>query len=66
MSPIITVDPDIRSSKPVIAGTRIMVKNLPSLVAGGYDMKRILATYPELSAGQVESALEYAANVINE
>ena len=66
MSPIITVDPDICSGKPIIAGTRIMVKNILGLVAGGYDIKRILAAYPELSSEQVESALEYAANVINE
>ena len=66
MIPLITVHPDICSGKPVIAGTRIMVKNILGLVAGGYDIKRILASYPELAKEQVEAALKYAANVIDE
>lgn len=43
-----------------------MVKNIFGLMAGGYDIKRILGAYPELTSGQIESTLEYTANVINE
>ena len=62
----IVTDPAICSGKPVIKGTRIMVKNILGLVAGGYTLERILATYPELTIEQVQAALEYAAQVIDE
>jgi uncharacterized protein (DUF433 family) len=62
----IIVDPKICSGKPVIKGTRIMVKNILGMVAGGYTIDRILSAYPELSLEQVQAALEYAATVIDE
>jgi len=62
----IIVDPKICSGKPVIKGTRIMVKNILGMVAGGYTIDRILSAYPELSPEQVQAALEYAATVIDE
>ena len=66
MSEYITVDPKICSGKPVIRGTRIMVKNILGMVAGGYDLERILNAYPELTREMVQAALEYAAAVIDE
>ena len=62
----ITVDPRICGGKPVIRGTRIMVKNILGMVAGGYTVDRIVEEYPELAPGMVEAALEYAATVIDE
>jgi len=66
MNGYIVIDPKICSGKPVLRGTRIMVKNILGMVAGGYDMDRILGVYPELTREMIQSALEYAAAVIDE
>jgi uncharacterized protein (DUF433 family) len=62
----ITVDPQICSGKPCIRGTRIMLKNILGMVAGGYSIERIVAAYPELSREDISEALEYASEVIDE
>ncbi|MBS0179157.1 MAG: DUF433 domain-containing protein [Nitrospira sp.] len=62
----IVVDPNICSGKPTIRGTRIMVKNILGMVAGGYTMARIIDAYPELTTHDVTAALEYASQVIDE
>lgn len=62
----IVVDPNICSGKPTIRGTRIMVKNILGMVAGGYTRQQILDTYPELAPDDVTAALEYASHVIDE
>ena len=66
MDEFIVVDPKICSGKPVIHGTRIMVKNILGMVAGGYTVDQILAAYSELTGEMVQAALEYAAAVIDE
>ena len=66
MNDLIVVDPKICSGKPVIKGTRIMVKNILGMVAGGYNIDRVLEAYPELNREMVQAALEYAAMVIDE
>ena len=66
MTDWIVVDPNVCSGKPVIRGTRIMVKNILGMIAGGYTLERVLEAYPELTREMVEGALEYAANVIDE
>ena len=62
----ITVDPQICSGKPCIRGTRIMVKNILGIIAGGYSIEKILETYPELTSADVTAALDYARHVIDE
>ena len=66
MNTYIIVDPKICSGKPVIKGTRIMVKNILGMMAGGYSLDRVLDAYPELTHEMVQAALEYAAAVIDE
>lgn len=66
MNDSIVVDPEIRSGKPVIRGSRIMVKNILGMVAGGYTVEDILGAYPYLSQASVQSALEYTAMAVNE
>lgn len=66
MNSLIVIDPKICSGKPVIRGSRIMVKNILGMVAGGYAMDQILNIYPELTREMVQAALEYAAAVIDE
>lgn len=62
----ISVDPQICSGKPCIRGTRIMVKNILGMIAGGYSIERILEAYPELTREDVTEALDYATQVIDE
>ena len=62
----IVVDPKICSGKPCIRGTRIMVKNVLGMLAGGYSAERIIRAYPELVLEDVSAALEYASQVIDE
>ena len=62
----IEVNPEICSGKPVIRGTRIMVRNILGMIAGGYTVDRVLEAYPDLSRDDVIEALEYAAWVVDE
>ncbi len=66
MNDRIVVDSNLCSGKPVIRGTRIMVKNILGMVAGGYTLQRVLEVYPELNAADVSAALEYAAEIVAE
>ena len=43
-----------------------MVRNILGMMAGGYTVERVLECYPELTREDVQAALEYAANVIDE
>jgi uncharacterized protein (DUF433 family) len=61
----IVSDPNICGGKPVVRGTRVMVRNILGMVAAGYDVDRILQAYPQLTPGQVAAALRYAARVID-
>ncbi len=62
----IVSDSKICGGKPTIKGTRIMVKNILEMVAGGYTVERIVKEYPELTADDVSAALKYASDVIDE
>ncbi len=62
----ISVDPQICSGKPCIRGTRIMVRNILGMIAGGYSIDRVLEAYPELTRDDVTEALDYATQVIDE
>jgi uncharacterized protein (DUF433 family) len=62
----IVSDSNVCGGKPTIRGTRIMVRNILGMVAGGYAVNQILQTYPELAAEDVQAALQYAADVIDE
>ena len=62
----ITADLHVCSGKPCIRGTRIMVKNILGMIAGGYTIESILDAYPELVREDVTQAIEYASEVIDE
>lgn len=62
----VVVDPKICSGKPTIRGTRIMVKNILGMVAGGYTVPQILGAHPELITQDVTAAVKYASQVIDE
>ena len=60
----IIINKEVCHGKPCIKGTRIMVTNILSLMAGGYDITRILNYYPELSEDDVKAAMEYVLESI--
>lgn len=62
----IDVNPAVCSGKPIIRGTRIMIRNILGMVAGGYTVDKILEAYPELTPEDITAALEYAARVVDE
>ena len=66
MNERIVTDPQICAGKAVIRGTRIMVKNILGMIAGGYTIEKVLETYPELTRDDVTEALDYATQVIDE
>ena len=66
MNNYIQIDYQICGGKPVIRGTRIMVRNILGMVAGGYTIDQIVAAYPELTSENVRGTLEYAAEIIDE
>jgi len=62
---LISIDPNICHGKPCIKGTRIMVSNILSQLAGGYNYEKIKQGYPELEDEHIQAALEYALSIIN-
>lgn len=56
MTEYVVVDPNVCADKPTIRGTRIMVKNILGIVAGGYTVDRILEAYPKLIKEAVQAA----------
>ena len=66
MNERIVMDADVCHGKPCIKGTRIMVANVLSLLAGGYDFQRIRKNYPELGDEDIRAAIEYAKDVVQD
>ncbi len=59
MDDLIITDTKICGGKPVVRGTRIMVKTIRGMIAGGYTIDKVLEAYPELTVEMVQAALEY-------
>ena len=57
----ITVDPQIRSGKPCIKGTRITVYDVLEYLAGGNSEAELLEDFPDLSHEDVLAVLAFAA-----
>ncbi|HSJ68032.1 MAG TPA: DUF433 domain-containing protein [Anditalea sp.] len=57
-------NPEIMLGKPIIKGTRITVELLIRKLAGGFSVKDLLMSYPNLKEEQIFAALEYVADVI--
>jgi len=57
----IDVNAAVCGRKPVIRGTRIMMRNILGMIAGEYLIDKILASHPELTRQDVIAAIEYAA-----
>lgn len=57
----ITVDPEIRSGKPSIKGTRITVYDVLEYLAGGMKEEEILDDFPDLTRDDIRACLAFAA-----
>jgi uncharacterized protein (DUF433 family) len=58
----ITIDPEIRSGKPCIKGTRITVGDILQWLASGLSVQEILDDFPQLIEVHIRAALTFAAN----
>ena len=57
----ISVDPEVRSGKPCIKGTRITVYDVLEYLAGGMSESEILADFQDLKAEDIRACLAFAA-----
>jgi uncharacterized protein (DUF433 family) len=57
----ITINPEVRSGKPIIKGTRITVYDILEYLAGGMTEDEILDDFPSLAREDIRAALEFAA-----
>ncbi len=62
----ITIDPAKMRGVPCIRGLRIPVATVIGQLAAGRTADQILAEFPDLEAGDIPAALEYAAAAVQE
>ena len=62
----VTTDPEVMGGKPVIRGLRITVDQVLKALAGGLTVDVLLKDYPELEKEDVQAALIYAAELVEE
>ena len=62
----ITVNPEVLEGKPIIRGLRISVDQILKALAGGVTVQELLADYPDLEKEDIQAALLYAADLVNE
>lgn len=62
----ISVDHQIMGGVPCIRGTRVPVATVVGMLAEGMTPDEILDAYPYLEAGDIQEALEYAAEAVRE
>ena len=58
----ISIDPQIRSGKPCIRGTRIAVGDVFDYLAGGMSIEEILNDFPDLTAEDIRACFAFAAD----
>ncbi|HEY4504514.1 MAG TPA: DUF433 domain-containing protein [Candidatus Paceibacterota bacterium] len=66
MNEQIETNPKIMLGKPVIKGTRITVELLLRQLRQGLSIENILENYPHLNRGQIDAALDYAADLVKD
>ncbi len=57
----VVVDPEVRSGKPCIKGTRITVYDVLEYMAGEMSEAEILADFPSLTVADLKACLAFAA-----
>lgn len=56
----ISIDPEIRSGKPIIRGMRYTVEDVIGWLAAGMTNEEILADFPELELEDIRQSLQFA------
>ncbi len=62
----IEVNSDICHGKPIIRGTRIMIRNILGSLADGESIQDIIKNYPELTVEDIEAAIAYAIELVDD
>jgi prevent-host-death family protein len=62
----VTADPRVLVGKPVIRGMRISVAQIVAAVAAGVPQSELLEDYPGLEPDDIQAALLYAANLVEQ
>jgi len=62
----IVVNPDVMVGKPTIRGLRITVDQILKALSGGVTISALLEDYPELEKEDIQAALLYASELVNE
>ncbi len=57
----IVVNPEVRSGKPCVRGTRITVYDVLEYLAGGMSEDEILDDFPDLTRDDIRACLAFAA-----
>ncbi len=58
---IITINPNIRSGKPIIGGLRYTVYDILSYLAAGMTVAETLEDFPDLTVDDIRACLSFAA-----
>jgi uncharacterized protein (DUF433 family) len=59
---IITIEPDKRSGKPCVRGTRMTVTDVLEYLAGGMSPEEIVGEFPDLTLDDIRACLAFAAD----
>jgi len=59
---IITIEPDKRSGKPCIRGTRMTVTDVLEYLAGGMTPEELVVEFPDLTLEDIRACLAFAAD----
>lgn len=62
----IKVDPEVMVGKPTIRGLRITVEQILKALGGGVTVEELLEDYPELEKEDIQAALIYASELVDE
>lgn len=61
----IVIDPALHHGEPCIAGTRVPVRVIVGSIADGDTPAQIIDAYPQISAEDIQAALKFAAEAVN-
>lgn len=63
IAPMISVDPRVRSGKPVVTGTRVSVDLVLGKLAGGMTYEEVMREY-DISRDAILAVLDYASKTL--
>lgn len=62
--PRISIDPNIMSGQPVVAGTRVPVSILLHLISQRVPEAEILENYPSITRDDISAAIQFSAEMM--